>query len=655
VRRLLLAAALGVVPAAAAQQPPPIEPPIFRSGVDLVTVDAAVLDDEGRPIEGLDARDFELRVDGQTRPVASAQFVAVGPDLRAEETSPRPAHYSTNENAPSGRLILFAVDQDHIRASEGMAALRAAGEFIDTLRPFDRLAVTGIPRLGAMLDFTTDHRAVRAQLDKLVGQARPVAMEFQIGLAEALEIDEGSRFRLDQVVRRECGTSLTRTESPARVAEEGLGRDPCPVHVEQEAGTLAQYARSRARTSLAVLRNLVESMRPIEGPKTIILLSEGLVAEPRHVDLSELAAAAAATRVTIHVLHLETPVLPDASQERVSPSVLQDRYVREDGLARLAGAARGGVFPFVGDGSMAFGKIARELSGYYLLGFEAAPNDRDGKPHRIDVRVRSRRASVRARTAFTAGPQPARERAVAGQLAELLRSPRLATELPLRVSTYIYQEPDAAKLRVVVSTEAAGPRTSHVSPTLAFVLLDASNVIAASATQTAADGRHSFSALVPAGDYTLKVAAIDPLGRRGSVERGFEARLTNAGSLRVSDLLVAEPPASPSDPLHPMVDTTDERELIAYVELYADEAAPLRQASVRMEVADSESGPSFVTVPATLHRRDARWAIARAQLPTEDLPAGRYFVRAQLYIAGQPLKRLVRPIAVERPARMAAR
>lgn len=637
------------------QTAPPVDSPIFRSGVDLVTVDATVLDNEGRPIEGLGAQDFELSVDGRPRPVASAQFVAISRDARPTEDAPRPAHYSTNEHAPSGRLILLAVDQEHIRAAEGMAALRAAGRFVDSLHPDDRVAVTGIPRLGSMLDFTTDHHAARRQLEKLLGQATPVPVYFQIGLSEALEISEGSRQHLDVVVRRECGTSLGASENPARLAEQGVARDPCPVQVEQEARALSQYARNQARTSLAALRALIDSLRTINGPKTIILLSEGLVAEPRYVDFSQLATRAAAARVTIHVVHLETPVLADASQQRLSPTILQDRFLREDGLARLAGASRGGLFPFIGDGSIPFGKIAHELSGYYLVGFEAAATDRDGRPHRIELRVKTRRAEVRARQAFSAETRPSKERAVAAQLDDLLRSPELATELPLRVSTYTYQEPGTAKLRIVVSAEVAKPSDAGAIPTLAFVLLDTQNVIAASATHVASDGRHAFSAVVPPGDYTLKVAGIDPLGRRGSVERGFEARLGEVGQLRVSDLLVAAAPASPNDPLHPTIDGTNEGDLVAYLELYADEAIPLRQATVRMEVASSEGGPSFVTIPATLHRRDARWIIARAQLPTESLPAGRYFIRAQLYIAGQPVKRLVRPFAIERAPRIAAK
>jgi len=129
-RTIVLSAALVLAPfvVSSQQRPAPVDTPIFRAGVDLVTVDASVLDDEGRPIEGLSARDFELRVDGKPRPVASVQFVAISREVPSAEDAPRPAHYSTNEHAASGRLILFAVDQDHIRPAEGRAALRAAAE-----------------------------------------------------------------------------------------------------------------------------------------------------------------------------------------------------------------------------------------------------------------------------------------------------------------------------------------------------------------------------------------------------------------------------------------------------------------------------------------------------------------------------------------------
>ena len=46
--------------------------PTFRSGVDLVTVDATVLAGDGSPVDNLGPDDFTLDVDGRRRRVVSA-------------------------------------------------------------------------------------------------------------------------------------------------------------------------------------------------------------------------------------------------------------------------------------------------------------------------------------------------------------------------------------------------------------------------------------------------------------------------------------------------------------------------------------------------------------------------------------------------------
>jgi hypothetical protein len=67
-----------------------------------------------------------------------------------------------------------------------------------------------------------------------------------------------------------------------------------------------------------------------------------------------------------------------------------------------------------------------------------------------------------------------------------------------------------------------------------------------------------------------------------------------------------------------------------------------------MEVSDSEAGPTFLTVPAALHARDARWSIARTVLPVDTLPAGRYFARADITVGGESVRRVARPFTVGR-------
>ena len=117
--------------------------------------------------------------------------------------------------------------------------------------------------------------------------------------------------------------------------------------------------------------------------------------------------------MTIYGLQLEIPTF-EAAQERVSPTAQRDLHVRHDGVSRVVGAARGAVFRQVGTDPKPFERIARELTGYYLLAFEARDGDRDGRPHRIRAVARApRRRVARPHRLYVAGAQPggARRRA----------------------------------------------------------------------------------------------------------------------------------------------------------------------------------------------------------------------------------------------------
>ena len=75
----------------------------------------------------------------------------------------------------------------------------------------------------------------------------------------------------------------------------------------------------------------------------------------------------------------------------------QDRQRVDEGLETLADASRGALFRLVGDPAGVFDRIESELAGYYLLGVETDPRDRDGKLHPVKVDVAMRGANVRAR------------------------------------------------------------------------------------------------------------------------------------------------------------------------------------------------------------------------------------------------------------------
>jgi VWFA-related protein len=635
------ASLLGWIACAAAGVTLAAQQPTFRSGVDLVTVDAAVHDADGRPVSSLTAEDFRLEVDGRPRAIATAQFVSLDASETSHAAAAAATHFSSNEGADVGRIIVIAVDEAHIRRLEGKHALVAATRFIETLPPADRVAVVGLSSADRFT-LTLDRVALRRHLESLTGIGDPMTQQLNLGVSEALEIAEGSRTRLADAVLRECGRALTEYVSTARAADDGVGaRDACPEQVEQESRAIAQYAHMQAGMSLGSLQALIARLKDLPGPKTVVLISEGMIVDPRRVDLSQLAAQAQAARVTIYGLQLEVPTF-EASQDRVSPTAQRDLNVRHDGVSRVVGAARGAVFRQVGTDPRPFERISRELTGYYLLAFEARDGDRDGRPHRIRVSLARRGGELRARTGFTL-PAPSLS-ARGAELTALLRSLQPVTELPLRVATYAYAEPEAQKVRVVISAEA-GSRDTPQGTWLGFVLIDGAGVIAATATHQARDGRYSFSAVVPAGTYTLRAAAIDPFGRQGSVERIFRVVPAAANELHLGDLMLAALPASPGDPLEPFIDRVTGSAVVAYLEMHGSGRAP-RPEAVRVHIAASASGDPLVSAAATTAVQDGGWSMARATLAISALPPGAYVARAEIVAGGAVVGRAVRPFTI---------
>jgi VWFA-related protein len=614
--------------------------PTFRSGVELVTVDAAVLEGDGSPVAGLRAEDFRLEVDGRPRQIVSAQFVDLTESVHAAH--PPASHFSSNAGAGAGRIVVIAVDDTHIRRLEGRRALEAAAKFIEVLPAIDRV---GVISLTSETEFTLtrDRAALARRLAGMFGRGDLSTGQFNLGISEALEIADGGRARLAEAVLRECGRSLTEYVSTARAADDAASaRDSCPEQLEQQSRGLAQQAHAQARASLTVLETLIARLKDLPGPKTIVLLSEGMVVDPRRADLSRLAAGAQAARVTIYSLLLDMPLF-DATQERVSPSADRDRQVREDGVDRVAGAARGAVFRQVGSDAAPLARIARELSGHYLLAFEASESDRDARAHRIRVTLAGGRQLVRARTHFTVpGATPS---ARGAQLSTLLRTLSPANELPLGVAAYSYAEPASQALRVVISAES-GSGGNGQSSWLGFVLIDEDGVIAATASAEAASGRYAFSCVVPEGRYTLRAAAIDSLGRQGTVQRDFAARIGGTSQLRIADLMLAALPAAPTEPLSPIVDRASGDAIVAYVEFHAPPSA--QPVAVRVAVARTPSAVPLVSTIATVSQRADGWATARAVIPIADLASGEYVARADIAAAGAPDGGVTRPFTIAR-------
>lgn len=123
-RPALLALALGLLAAgpAAQQKPsPPQAPPVFRSGIDLVSIDVVVLDPEGQPVLGLTKDDFSLFDRGLKQEIATFAAKSHARPPADPFAAPLPLDVADNQSAKSDRLVLIILDDLHFRGRTGEA------------------------------------------------------------------------------------------------------------------------------------------------------------------------------------------------------------------------------------------------------------------------------------------------------------------------------------------------------------------------------------------------------------------------------------------------------------------------------------------------------------------------------------------------------
>lgn len=633
---LLLAASLAAPPASPAA--PPSDRPVFSVEVEQGAVDVSVFDEEGRPVRGLGPADFELKVDGKAVPVVSAELIEQETEVVVEEAAPAPRRWSSNARASAGRLILLVIDEGNIPLGQGKREIEAARRLVDRLDEADRIGLLTLPGSGPRVEFTADHQAVREALDRIVGRGRLGGKSVSLLEALAFVTGEDSE-RWIAAVNRECGS------------ETALA---CAEMLKIEADQLAYAWRHQSTRSLGVLKATFQALARIEGRKEMVLVSGGLGlpnAGPRGLsdDFYWVPEAAAASRVALHTVKVQ-PSSAVSSGSSLSHSALwEDANTVASWLADFTSRANGTVHS--GTPEEAFTRIAREVSGYYLLGFEPTEKQRNGKSHKVSVRVARKGVTVRAHSRTTIA-RPASGREAAKDVAALLEAPRVATSLPVRAATWSLGDPASDRVRILVGAEI-GRGSTPEGLTVGYVLLDASSRVVKSSIQSAeraaGTGPQSYSTTlsVPPGTYTLRLGARDGRGRLGSVEHRVQASLTRAGSLGVGDLLIGPLP-EPGQAFRPQLEPeSGARELLAHLELVSADAGTLAGVAVDVETARDEEGPSLSAVPALLaDAKEPGRRVAQVRLDTSALEPGTYVVRARVSVAGREAAVVTAPLRV---------
>jgi VWFA-related protein len=676
------------------------QPPVFRGGVDLVSVDAFVVDDQGRPISGLGPADFQLTVDGQPRELVSAEFFsstgATGTNglesgtgtptaASAGKGLPRLPEISSNDIQSSGRVVLLAIDRSNIHFGEGSEAMAAVRRLVERLSPNDRIGVFTHPSAGQDVPLTADREAIAAALGTIRGvEMRQGEPSIALTAAEALNIERTRPNVAAKTLDRNCSAAGTIGQDDPSYFEQ------CKTRLLAEAGRLAREIRQRNEDTLAWLERLIEIVRYVEGPKTVVFISQGLPLDyAQRARLSHVGSTIAAADTSFYAVQpYTTPT--DIFAQGLLPDWEEDRRLRADGLSALAGVSGGALFrPGAGLDS-SFERIARELSARYVLGFQVAQRERDGKIHRIGVTLKNPRARVvRHRTEFTAGTRPRGYVRRVETLAGALSEPLPISTLPLRLATYVVPDAGSA-FKVLLNAEIGrGTIGLDASPVkVAYEIVNAARqrvgqgedsialagrTSAAAGTSGAAAGgahatplRYTTSMPLAPGRYRVKFAARDASGRLGSVDHHFAVdagvpgmsspRANEAGAsgtvtkaaagisdLAVSSLMLFR--SSEGDSTRPeLIFNLSSREPGFGAHVIARTAVSGNDLSAVLEVTNAE-GVTRVSrgmTPAPGVTPEQR--TFELHVPTKGWPLGQYIAKVTLLKANDPVARVQREL-----------
>jgi VWFA-related protein len=638
-----------------AQSPQTRQAPTFRSTTSLVLVDVTVLDKDGRPVPGLTADDFQVKLDGQVRPVRAVTYEQIANPLAAPQialaepdatsgAAGAPTRAESPKNAPPPaprrRVIVIMVDDLSLVPSRGRSMLASAVRFVQSLPPTDLVGYTTSSQ-SADMNPTPDHVAVQVALPRLIGQLTdPRQLPGpSVGIVEGIEIRDGDSAQLDQVALRDCG-STTGT---------------CADDVARKAQQVGAVAESTAHRQIRAYLEAVAALGSVSGLKQLVVISDGL-ALPRRtqvaIALEPLAKTAAAAGVQVTVLS-EAPSVSDVEDVdrthagRGVPTGLMngqlaaelrrgDDLLLREGVQTVADLTGGTYYQVVGLADPFFARIALATSAMYELGVEAPDKSAPGRDFALAVHVNRDGLTAHAnRHALV--PEPKAPVPIETQLNQAVASGAPLYGIPISLGTSIRRGESTSRLAVDLDVEI--PAATPGPLTLVFGLADAMGLIqqgrkTIDAPAGGGDYRVSMAVPVVAGSYRMRLAVADVNGVVGSVEAPVKAVLGRLGPFLASDLLTGWSPATgPAEFVALERLPATAAHLVSVLELYPDAGAPVpTDVRVKVTILTPDGTPIDDRDVTPQHIN----GMLRAEAPfdLQYIPAGPYVLRATVDVGG---------------------
>lgn len=641
----------GVWPARSSAQE--AQTPVFRGGVDSVSVDVTVTDREGRPVTDLTAADFEVREAGDLQTVTSFRLVETGDGT--DPASAREILSLSDERSETARLenrlfVLF-LDDYHVRRGNSMRVRQQLADFLRQLGGNDLVAIiTPLSGVSAMT-FSRNHTVTSTSVMGFEGRKydytprHPIEYRYQTLTPEQLE---------------QMRNSLTIT------ALESL----C-----EYLGTLREGRKSIVYVSEGMSGSLPSGVRttgswvgggPLVRGESQMQQSMDFFDNSSLLGDLESRVFRAATRNNVSIYPLDPrglTVFESGVDENVS-SATDRRIVQEstDLLRVIADETDGRAIVGRNDPLPGLRQMVQDSGAYYLLSYTSTRAPRDGKFHEIRVRVNRRDVEVRARKGYWAYTPEDVARATAPPRRESPTEVTRALDAMRTNASSGRTRPVAVWMGAVRgSAEKAAVTFAWEAPVAAASPADTVDRVAIVATTLAGEemfrgpiargtdggrgGSVTFDA--PPGPLRVRLVPENARGLRLDTDEaeldvpdftGVGPQLTTPFLYRgrtARDLQVVRQAPAPA-PVVNAVFARAERMLIRFGAYGAAGTPPTL--SMRLL---NQTGEQLAALPAPTHRPDTPTGIFESELGLGSFPPGEYLIEIAAEQGGESVKELV--------------